>query len=79
VSAGTVHFSKVDGVASVVFDRPEAHNAMTMAMYDQLATACAAIAADSNLRVASKTAPAMDRPIGSTSNPGKAGSSSTSR
>jgi len=52
VSAGMVHFSKVDGVASVVFDRPEAHNAMTMTMYDQLAAACAAIAADSTLRVA---------------------------
>jgi enoyl-CoA hydratase len=52
VSAGAVHFSKADGVASVVFDRPEAHNAMTMAMYDQLSAACTAIAADSNLRVA---------------------------
>jgi enoyl-CoA hydratase/carnithine racemase len=52
VSAGEVHFTKADGVASVVFDRPEAHNAMTMAMYDQLSAACAAIAADSNLRVA---------------------------
>ena len=52
MSAGAVHYSKADGVASVVFDRPEAHNAMTMAMYDQLSAACAAIAADSNLRVA---------------------------
>jgi enoyl-CoA hydratase/carnithine racemase len=52
VSAGAVHYSKADGVASVVFDRPEAHNAMTMAMYDQLSAACVAIAADSNLRVA---------------------------
>jgi enoyl-CoA hydratase/carnithine racemase len=52
VSDGAVHFSKADGVASVVFDRPEAYNAMTMAMYDQLAAACAAIAADSNVLVA---------------------------
>jgi enoyl-CoA hydratase/carnithine racemase len=52
VSDGAVHFSKADGVASVVFDRPEAYNALTMAMYDQLAAACAAIAADSNVRVA---------------------------
>jgi enoyl-CoA hydratase len=52
VSEGAVHFSTTDGVASVVFDRPEASNAMTMAMYDQLAAACAAIAADSNVRVA---------------------------
>ena len=52
MSAGAVHFSKADGVASVVFDRPEAYNAMTMAMYDQLTAACAAIARDSNIRVA---------------------------
>jgi len=52
VSAGAVHFSKADGVASVVFDRPQAYNAMTVAMYDQLSAACAAIAADSDLRVA---------------------------
>jgi enoyl-CoA hydratase len=52
VSDGAVHLSTSDGVASVVFDRPEAFNAMTMAMYDQLAAACAAIAADSNVRVA---------------------------
>jgi len=52
VSDGAVRLSKADGVASVVFDRPEAYNAMTMAMYDQLAAACAAIAADSNVLVA---------------------------
>ena len=52
MSDGAVHFSKADSVASVVFDRPEAYNAMTMAMYDQLTAACAAIAADSNVRVA---------------------------
>jgi enoyl-CoA hydratase len=52
VSEGAVHFSQADGIASVVFDRPEASNAMTTAMYDQLGAACAAIAADSELRVA---------------------------
>ena len=52
MSDGAVRFSKTDGIASVVFDRPEAYNAMTMAMYDQLAAACAAIVADSDLRVA---------------------------
>jgi enoyl-CoA hydratase/carnithine racemase len=52
VSDGAVHFSKADGVASVVFDRPHAYNAMTMAMYDQLSAACAEIAADPDLRVA---------------------------
>jgi enoyl-CoA hydratase/carnithine racemase len=52
VSDGAVHFSKADGVASVAFDRPQAYNAMTMAMYDQLAAACVEIAADPDLRVA---------------------------
>jgi enoyl-CoA hydratase/carnithine racemase len=52
MSGRGVRYSTADGVASVVFDRPEAYNAMTMAMYDQLAEACAAIAADSNVRVA---------------------------
>ena len=52
MSGRDVRYSTADGVASVVFDRPEAYNAMTMVMYDQLAEACAAIAADSNVRVA---------------------------
>lgn len=52
MSEGAVHFSKADRIASVVLDRPEAYNAMTMAMYDQLTAACAAIAADSAVRVA---------------------------
>jgi enoyl-CoA hydratase/carnithine racemase len=52
MSARGVRYSTADGIASVVFDRPEAYNAMTMAMYDQLAEACAIIAADSNVRVA---------------------------
>ena len=49
---GAVHFATADGVASIVFDRPEARNAMTSAMYNQLDAACAAIAGDSNVRVA---------------------------
>ena len=52
MSDGAVHFLKADGVASVVFDRPQAYNAMTMAMYDQLSAACAEIVADPDLRVA---------------------------
>ncbi len=37
----------IDGrVATVTFDRPEAHNAMTWAMYDQLDGACRQVAAD---------------------------------
>jgi enoyl-CoA hydratase/carnithine racemase len=41
-----------EGVAELVFDRPEARNAMTWAMYGQLAAACEAIAADGSVRVA---------------------------
>jgi enoyl-CoA hydratase/carnithine racemase len=36
----------------VIFDRPAAHNAMTWAMYQQLAGACKKIAADASVRVA---------------------------
>jgi enoyl-CoA hydratase len=52
MSEGRVHYSKANGVASVVFDRPEARNAMTWAMYGQLAQACEAIASDDDVRVA---------------------------
>jgi enoyl-CoA hydratase len=48
---GRVHFSVSDGIGSIVFDRPEARNAMTWAMYDALASICERIAADSSLRV----------------------------
>ncbi|MBX6351187.1 MAG: enoyl-CoA hydratase/isomerase family protein [Clostridia bacterium] len=42
----------VDGpVAWVTFNRPEAHNAMTWAMYDALEEACRAVDADRSLRV----------------------------
>jgi enoyl-CoA hydratase len=52
VSDGKVHLAVADGIAKVVFDRPLARNAMTWAMYDQLAAACSMIAADSSVRVA---------------------------
>jgi enoyl-CoA hydratase/carnithine racemase len=52
MSEGRVHYSKSGGVASALFDRPEARNAMTWAMYAELATACDAIAADPEVRVA---------------------------
>jgi enoyl-CoA hydratase/carnithine racemase len=52
MSDGTVHCTTVDGIASVVFDRPEARNAMTWAMYDQLLVACGSIAANPEVRVA---------------------------
>jgi enoyl-CoA hydratase len=51
VSDGTVRLTTADGIASIVFDRPDARNAMTMAMYDQLAAACAAVASNPNVRV----------------------------
>jgi enoyl-CoA hydratase len=52
MSEGRVLYSKADGVAMVVFDRPEARNAMTWAMYDGLASACEKIAGDADVRVA---------------------------
>ena len=52
MSEGEVHYSVADGIASIVFDRPEARNAMTWAMYDGLARACREIAWDANVRVA---------------------------
>jgi enoyl-CoA hydratase len=52
MSEGRVLYSKADGVAMVVFDRPEARNAMTWAMYDGLASACDKIAGDADVRVA---------------------------
>lgn len=35
MSSGTVHLKISDGVATIVFDHPEARNAMTWPMYDQ--------------------------------------------
>jgi enoyl-CoA hydratase/carnithine racemase len=52
MNEGRVHYAKANGIASVLFDRPEARNAMTWAMYAELAAACEAIAADDEVRVA---------------------------
>ena len=49
---GRVHFEKSGAVASVLFDRVEARNAMTWEMYAQLADACRAISDDHGIRVA---------------------------
>jgi enoyl-CoA hydratase len=49
---GRVTLHIAGAVAHVRFDRPWARNAMTWAMYDGLAAACAAINADSHVRVA---------------------------
>ncbi len=51
MSGQTVYEVK-DGVAHVTFNRPEARNAMTWAMYDGLARACEAIVEDDTVRVA---------------------------
>jgi enoyl-CoA hydratase/carnithine racemase len=52
MSAGQVHLSIDGGVASILIDRPEARNAMTWAMYDELAAICQRIAGEPGVRVA---------------------------
>lgn len=49
---GRVTYSKSGTTGFVLFDRPEARNAMTWDMYEQLGAACRAIAADREVRVA---------------------------
>ena len=49
MSDGTVHYTVSEGIATVVFDRPEARNALTFAMYDELNRICVTIAADRSL------------------------------
>lgn len=49
---GRVRVSRDGAVATVWFDRPEARNAMTMAMYAQFAAACETLAGDATLRLA---------------------------
>ena len=43
---GSVDLLVEGGVASVTFDRPEARNAMTWAMYEQLRAICERLGAD---------------------------------
>jgi enoyl-CoA hydratase/carnithine racemase len=51
MSEGAVRLS-IDGhVASVLFDRPQARNAMTWAMYEQLMAICQQLRADTSVRV----------------------------
>src|SRR4029077_18571095 len=49
---GEVRYSRDGGVATVIFDRPAARNAMTWRMYEQLGEACARIRGEDGLRVA---------------------------
>ena len=44
-------FERDGAIATVIFNRPEARNAMTWAMYDGLVTACETVDNDPTLRV----------------------------
>jgi enoyl-CoA hydratase len=52
MSDGTVRLSIDGAIASVVFDRPEARNAMTWAMYQELGAICEQLRNDPSVRVA---------------------------
>jgi enoyl-CoA hydratase len=52
MSDGEVRYCREGEVATVIFDRPAARNAMTWRMYEQLGEACARIRDDDALRVA---------------------------
>jgi len=47
----SLRVSSAEGVMTVTFDRPHAHNAMTFEMYDALYAACEEADADAGLRV----------------------------
>src|SRR3954471_6362784 len=52
MSDGEVRYSRAGDIATVIFDRPAARNAMTWRMYEQLGEACARIRGEDGLRVA---------------------------
>ena len=52
VDQGRVTLTRDGAVARITFDRPQARNAMTWAMYEGLADACDAIMNDASVRVA---------------------------
>jgi len=52
MSDGTVHLTLDSGIAWIVFDRPQARNAMTWTMYNQLAEICEQLKSDPSVRVA---------------------------
>src|SRR5919197_5336774 len=52
MSDGEVRLTCAGGIATVMFDRPDARNAMTWRMYEQLGAICARIRSDDALRVA---------------------------
>jgi enoyl-CoA hydratase len=51
MSEGRTRWEKRGAVAHILFDRPQAFNALTWAMWRELGDACAAIAADADIRV----------------------------
>jgi enoyl-CoA hydratase len=52
MSDGEVRLVRDGAVATILFDRPQARNAMTWQMYEGLAAACAALSNDKSVRVA---------------------------
>lgn len=52
MSEGEVRLMRDGAVATILFDRPEARNAMTWRMYEGLGAACAALSNDNGVRVA---------------------------
>ena len=52
MSDGRTHLSVEGPIARITFERPQARNAMTWRMYDDLAEACATIDAQPDIRVA---------------------------
>src|SRR5215475_3907435 len=52
MSDGEVHYSREGAIATVIFDRPAARNAMTWRMYEQLNEACVRMRGEEGLRVA---------------------------
>lgn len=52
MSDGEVRLVREGAVATILFDRPQARNAMTWQMYEGLAAACAQLSGDKSIRVA---------------------------
>jgi enoyl-CoA hydratase/carnithine racemase len=50
---GAVHLSIMGPIARVVFDRPQAHNAMTWSMYERLEAICTELRGNDDIRVVS--------------------------
>jgi enoyl-CoA hydratase len=51
MSDGEVRLTREGGIATVVFDRPDARNAMTWRMYERLGEICAELGRDGSVRV----------------------------